>query len=58
MTIARRSSPLGELISLRQAMDSQIRITPTDTSSSNGSNGSRNLAPGETSARTTTAAGA
>jgi hypothetical protein len=37
----------------------QIRITPTtDTSSGNGSNGSKTLAPGETSARTATAAGA
>ena len=58
MMIVRRASPQGELVSLRQAMDSQIRITPTDTSSSNGSKGSKNLAPGETSARTTTAAGA
>ncbi len=52
MTIVRRASPLGELISLRQAMD-RLLVPTTD-----GSNGSRSLATGETSARSTAPAGA
>ena len=44
MTIVRRSSPLGELVSLRQAMDRLFE----DSSS----NGSERLATGEAAAET------
>jgi hypothetical protein len=53
MTIVRRASPLGELVSLRQVMDRLFEDSVVRPR--NGSDGSTGLASGETSGETSPA---